>query len=309
MSLVLALIACDQPVSGPPTARAVPPRWTDITAGPCVIDEDGTIHCFAEVDPAYDPPPSLQAEPGDQLVDIEFPFVVTYTPEDGTSRGLHCPFEGQRCWSLSGSHLQVSAGDGTPLGILPSGHLDLSTTGGGAGFYDPEHQFQLLDGQNRGGLTAQNVLLVPGYEHPVSLDARPEAMVSFENGGGGGCILDISGRVTCVGQYFEDMPFIEGGWQGIDGSVAFTCAVRAEDDVIVCHDGGRGRTVGTFEWGPIRAFSARAQFAANDNGNRVCAITERNEIRCGGESVDDALLEQLDAINEERRTPLPPGLL
>lgn len=297
-----------------------PPQWVDITSWPCALDDAGDVQCWTSASSVRDddptPPPSLFRAVGDaKLLENQYQAVLTLD-EQGRYRPLHCEYHALpvcRADALSGTYLAVSTA--LPFGIRADDHrLDYPEHAPPIGLPRQGDYFQVLDEVWLAGIDGLNQLQIADIDVadqdrplvlPLDLQGIPENLVTTTRPSVGGCVLDNTQTVVCVGA-LAGLPFEEGRWSHLSGGENVVCGARSDDGQILCVDNDLDDTV-TLAWGPIRELAAlRKRFGTPLS---VCAITERNEILCHGPDFDEPFFAALDAVNAERRTPLPPHLL
>ncbi|MCB9669719.1 MAG: hypothetical protein H6734_09645 [Alphaproteobacteria bacterium] len=155
---------------------------------------------------------------------------------------------------------------------------------------------------------------IPDGASPLHFDLpgrSPRALTGWVANGRieGACVLDDAGAIHCAGSdpYWDAMPFGDDAYVFMDGSRRTVCAVRARDHRILCHDGS------TYDFGRIRAFAAYGYAYYDEDGvyhsqsldqiPSLCAITERNAIRCAGPRYLSDIQAQLEAVNAEHELP------
>lgn len=325
MLVVVALAACRPEATVPPSELpTVPvvtlrPQWTDLTAWPCAVDELGDVHCWTtseddRTSPIDNPVPEVIWGVGEVQL-VEQAQGAVFVLDGGILRTLHCRTgeTGEGCFDHGFEGPFLAYSEAGRVGLTEDQHLEYQYWHESKP--NPDDRYLLL-GDWLGALDTRFRLRIQAplwedrngeYVIQVHLDGNPVAMASssplvydqfrFE---AGGCVLDDTGDVDCVGG-FAEFPFDTGTWSHLVGWASTVCAVRVLDDVVVCHDGWLDSTF-ELDWGPIRKLAVHTRPLYRDLPS-VCAITERNELKCDGPRFDEAFQAELEAMNDLRRNP------
>jgi hypothetical protein len=299
----------------PSTGLSLPPvearEWVDIWAHPCALDSEGIATCW--VSPTWREPPAINSSlfrhdalpvAGERMFGEPGPTIMSHSP----GGPIHVDFCGNPgapgCIPPEESFLEASHNGGINLqGALwdrGSNPEPLVT--------EPGRVFRALAKNSRPSAVDQDNQLVvstaAGFQaHPLGHDRIPthtvgsRSLVSGSTYESGGCVLDVSGEVTCVGDVeMSDAVFPNGPYRFIDGALNVVCAVREVDDLVECNDGE------TYDLGSIRKLAVYPYqvpgegVAPVDGVVAMCAITMDNAIRCAGPHYPPDLLAELEAL-------------